>query len=258
MAMEPANPRRPAAERNPTAADLPDAAVAAIFAPFPAAGERGFVVAQLGQSLDGRIATAHGESRSINRDAALDHLHRLRAHVDAVVVGIGTVLADDPQLTVRRVAGRSPARVVIDPAGRLPLAARCLAADGAPRLILRARDTKDAPPLPPGVEKVRLPRQGAALAPAAIVAALAARGYRRLLIEGGARTVSAFVDAGCLDRLHVLVSPMLIGSGTPGLTLKPVKALVEARRPATRVFVLPDGDVLFDCDLRRDQAGETT
>ena len=69
---------------------------------------RPFVVAQLGQSLDGRIALPSGESKYINGPAALDHLHRLRAAVDAVIVGIGTVTADDPQLTVRRVDGREP------------------------------------------------------------------------------------------------------------------------------------------------------
>src|SRR5690606_42113729 len=84
-----------------------------------ASADHPFVVAQLGQSLDGRVATATGESKWINRDAALDHLHRLRACVDAVVVGIGTVLADDPMLNVRRVPGLHPARVIIDPGGRL-------------------------------------------------------------------------------------------------------------------------------------------
>jgi diaminohydroxyphosphoribosylaminopyrimidine deaminase / 5-amino-6-(5-phosphoribosylamino)uracil reductase len=91
-----------------------------VFASFRlAATDRPFVIAQLGQSLDGRIATISGESRDINGAAALDHLHRLRAHVDAVVVGAGTIVADDPQLSVRRVAGKSPARVAIDPKGRL-------------------------------------------------------------------------------------------------------------------------------------------
>src|SRR5262249_50964780 len=88
------------------------------------------VVGQLGQSLDGRVATPTGHSHYINGAAGLDHLHRLRALVDAVVVGIGTALADDPQLTVRRVAGPQPARVVIDPDGRLPPNARLLANDG--------------------------------------------------------------------------------------------------------------------------------
>ena len=85
-----------------------------------APGDRPFVVAQLGQSLDGRIATPTGASRDINGTCALDHLHRLRAHVDAVIVGVGTVIADNPMLTVRRVPGRNPTRVFIDPHGRLP------------------------------------------------------------------------------------------------------------------------------------------
>ena len=77
------------------------------------------VVGQIGQSLDGRIATSSGHSKYINGPAGLAHLHRLRALVDAVVIGVGTALADDPQLTVRRVAGPHPVRVVIDPRGRL-------------------------------------------------------------------------------------------------------------------------------------------
>src|SRR5438270_2681906 len=78
------------------------------------------VVGQIGQSIDGRIATVTGHSKYINGPAGLAHLHRLRALVDAVLVGIGTAVADNPQLTVRRVAGPSPARVVLDPRGRLP------------------------------------------------------------------------------------------------------------------------------------------
>src|ERR1700733_15114197 len=77
------------------------------------------VVGQIGQSIDGRIATVTGHSKYINGPAGLAHLHRLRALVDAVLVGIGTAVADNPQLTVRRVAGPSPARIVLDPRGRL-------------------------------------------------------------------------------------------------------------------------------------------
>jgi diaminohydroxyphosphoribosylaminopyrimidine deaminase / 5-amino-6-(5-phosphoribosylamino)uracil reductase len=215
-----------------------------------APADRPFVVAQLGQSLDGRIATPTGESRWINRDAALDHLHRLRASVDAVVVGIGTVVADDPLLNVRRVAGRHPARVVIDPSGRLPANARCLTDDGARRLVVR---TLDGPPPPAGVEIVRLEASGDPMSPRAIVDALFALGLKTLLIEGGAWTVSSFIDAGAVDRLHVLVAPMILGSGKTGLALKPISRLVEARRPVTQIHILADGDVLFDCDLRQTQ-----
>ena len=207
---------------------------------------RSFVVAQLGQSLDGRVATPSGESRWINRQAALDHLHRLRAAVDAVIVGIGTVVADDPLLNVRRVSGRNPARVVIDPTGRLPADARCLADDGARRFVVRGRDG----PAPEGVEVVWLECEGGTFAPRAIVAALFERGLRRLLIEGGACTVSRFIDAEAVDRLHILVAPMILGCGKVGIELSPIAKLSQARRPSTRVHILEDGDVLFDCDLR--------
>ena len=82
-------------------------------------------IGQLGQSLDGRVATPTGHSHYINGPAGLNHLHRLRALVDAVVVGIGTAVADDPQLTVRRVSGPQPVRVVIDPKGGCPGAPGC-------------------------------------------------------------------------------------------------------------------------------------
>src|SRR5215470_16495550 len=96
------------------------------------------VVGQSGQSIDARIATSTGHSHYINGQAGLLHLHRLRALVDAVVIGVGTAIADDPQLTVRRVTGPNPARVVVDPNGRLPSSARVLAADGVRRLVVTA------------------------------------------------------------------------------------------------------------------------
>ncbi len=204
------------------------------------------VLGQLGQSLDGRVATTTGHSHYINGPAGLNHLHRLRALVDAVVVGIGTALADDPQLTVRRVAGPQPARVVIDPGGRLPAGARLLARDGVRRLIVTAQGVR--PPLPSDVEIVPVARSGGQLAPAAILEALAAQGFRRLLIEGGADTVSRFLSANCLDRLHVVVAPIILGTGRTGLSLPPIERADQALRVPMRVHRLDD-EVLFDCDL---------
>jgi riboflavin-specific deaminase-like protein len=220
-----------------------------VFAPFAAGTpERPFVVAQIGQSLDGRVATVSGDSKYINGATALDHLHRVRAHVDAVVVGVGTVVADDPMLTVRRVDGASPARVVIDPRGRLPEGAQCLRDDGVRRCVVRA--TVAETPEQEGVETIALAAVDARLCPRDIVAELGRRGFARILIEGGPRTISAFLDAGALDRLHVLVAPLLIGSGKAALDLAPVDTLAQARRPACRVYPMTDGDALFDCDLR--------
>ncbi|MGB9053670.1 MAG: RibD family protein, partial [Pseudolabrys sp.] len=110
------------------------------------------VVGQIGQSLDGRIATETGHSKYINGPAGLAHLHRLRALVDGVLVGVGTAIADDPQLTVRRVSGPQPVRVVIDPKGRLSADARIFAADGVRRLLIVAQGAACRPP--PGVEVI--------------------------------------------------------------------------------------------------------
>jgi diaminohydroxyphosphoribosylaminopyrimidine deaminase / 5-amino-6-(5-phosphoribosylamino)uracil reductase len=204
------------------------------------------LIGQCGQSIDARIATLTGHSHYINGEAGLAHLHRLRALVDAVVIGVGTVIADDPLLTVRRVEGPSPARVIIDPNGRLPLTARVLAADGVRRLVVTAAGTPAR--LPSGVEVVPVAAANGQLPPTAIIAALAAQGFRRFLIEGGADTVSRFLAARCLDRLHILVAPIILGTGRSSLTLPPVERVDEAMRAPIRVHSL-GGDVLLDCDL---------
>ena len=204
------------------------------------------VVGQFGQSLDGRVATETGHSHYINGPAGLAHLHRLRALVDVVVVGVSTALADNPQLTVRHVSGPCPARVVIDPRGRMNADARLFAGDGVRRLVISAEGTR--PALPAGVERVGLPTTGGAIAPAAILAALAERGFRRMLIEGGSHTVSRFIAAGCLDRLHIVVAPIILGAGRGSVALEPVASCADALRPPMRLHRL-DGEVLFDCDL---------
>ena len=228
----------------------------AVFGPLRARNADDIVVVgQLGQSLDGRVAAPSGHSHYINGTAGLAHLHRLRALVDAVVVGIGTALADDPQLTVRRVSGPQPVRVVIDPSGRLPASARLLANDGVRRIVLSASAVRT--PLPDGIEIVGLPKSDDRIAPSAIVAALAERGLRRILIEGGADTVSRFLAAGCLDRLHLIVAPIVLGSGRTGLALPPIERADQALRVAMHVHRLDD-EVLLDCDLSAQRAPSLT
>jgi riboflavin-specific deaminase-like protein len=206
------------------------------------------IVGQIGQSLDGRIATPSGQSSYINGPEGIAHLHRLRAVVDAVVVGAGTVRADNPQLTVREVSGPSPARVVIDPRGTLPVDARAFAADGIHRIVITRHET--CANAPADVELIALPDSGGRIEPRAMLDALRERGFRRILIEGGAQTVSSFLSAGCLDRLHVVVAPMILGSGIAGLDLPPIADMSGAMRVPVRVHALGT-DVLFDCDLRR-------
>ncbi len=207
---------------------------------------RPFVIAQLGQTLDGRIATHTGASKYINGPGALAHLHRLRAAVDAVIVGIGTVLADDPALTVRRVAGQNPARVIIDPNARLPQNAKCLCDDDTRVIAISSRPSN----LPQRVEQVMIRGGDNGLCAREIVSHLFDLGFQRILVEGGAHTISRFIQADALDRLHILMAPMIIGSGKPGLVLPPIDRLSQALRPRTRAYPLPDGDVIFDCDMR--------
>jgi riboflavin-specific deaminase-like protein len=226
-----------------------------LFGPLRATSASGaMVVGQIGQSLDGRVATLSGHSHYINGSAGLDHLHRLRSVVDAVVVGAGTVRADDPQLTVRRVAGPNPVRVVLDPRGTLSAGARVFAADGTRRIVFTregtmSRDEHD-------IETIALASSAGLLDPAAILEALSVRGLRRVLIEGGARTVSHFLSEGCLDRLHVVVAPVILGSGLPSLVLPPIARVTDALRVPIKAHLLGD-EVLFDCDLsaRRAPAG---
>ena len=220
----------------------------AIYLPLLRAG--GLVIAQLGQTLDGRIATRTGHSHFITGPADIVHLHRLRALVDGVVVGAGTAISDDPQLTVREVAGRNPIRVVLDPSARVPPDRRMFHDGLAPTLWI-VTPQADPGPAPGGVEVLRLEVSptGCGFDPGNVLQMLAARGLRWVLVEGGGITVSRFLDAGVLHRLHVTVAPLLLGSGRPSLTLEPVDRLDQARRPRCRQFSLGD-DVLFDLEFR--------
>ena len=208
---------------------------------------RRFVVAHLGQSLDGRIATESGHSHYIGCRESLLHLHRLRALVDAVVVGVGTVLADAPRLTTRHCAGPDPVRVVLDRRGRLDADASLATDRTAPTFVVHAPEAR--PALPPHVATEALAPVDGVLPPAGVLALLAERGLTRVLVEGGGRTVSSFVAAGVLDRLQFAVAPLLIGSGRPALTLPVVDTLDAALRPPCRRFEL-GADTLFDFDLR--------
>jgi diaminohydroxyphosphoribosylaminopyrimidine deaminase / 5-amino-6-(5-phosphoribosylamino)uracil reductase len=213
-----------------------------VYAPLVARGRAGHLLSQVGQSLDGRVATASGDARDVSGEDGLRHLHRCRALVDAVVVGIGTVIADDPSLTVRKVEGPNPRRVVVDPNGRLPASAKMLSDGHCPPIIIQGEDG----PSRGGLETIEVPRDGNCLSPWAIRKALAARGMTNVLLEGGGTTIAIFLGAGCVDRLHVTISPLIIGAGPAGLRLPEIETLSEAMRPETTVYDI-GSDVLFDC-----------
>jgi len=230
----------------------PAGPLADLFAPIlarPAAPDGCRVVGRLCQTLDGRIATATGSSQWIGGREDILHTHRLRALCHAVIVGAGTVAADDPRLTTREVPGENPLRVVLDPARRLGTAFGAFR-EGPPTLLACCAEA-------PGgdrhgaAEVLRLPRGVDGLMDLhALLAALAARGMTRIFVEGGGRTVSRFLAAGLLDRLHVTVAPVLLGSGIPAFTLPEAARIADGLRFAWRVFPLGT-DILLDIPLDR-------
>ena len=207
-------------------------------------------VGHLGQSLDGFIATHAGESQWITGSENVFHLHRLRALCDAVVVGAGTVAADDPQLTTRLVRGPNPLRVILDPMRRLSEHYRVFQDDAAETLYVCGRSF-------PRPDERQFGRATVAVVAdttegidiAELVGLLRGRGCTRIFVEGGGVTVSTFLEANLIDRLHLAVAPLLIGDGRPAIRLRSRAALGDCPRPRYRVFRM-GADMLFDFDLR--------
>ena len=205
-----------------------------------------FVVAHLGQSLDGRIAAANGASRWVTGEADIVHNHRMRALFDAVVVGAGTVRHDDPQLTVRAVQGPDPVRVVLDPGRRLGAEYRVFNDDEAPTLLLCAAELAESGERQGRAEVLGVASRDGSLCPRAVLECLAGRGLARVFVEGGGVTVSRFLAAGCLHRLQITIAPLILGSGRPSITLPEIEQLSAGLRPAVRRYEL-GADVLFEC-----------
>jgi diaminohydroxyphosphoribosylaminopyrimidine deaminase/5-amino-6-(5-phosphoribosylamino)uracil reductase len=212
-------------------------------------GRESFVMAHLGQSLDGRVATITGASRFVTGPDDLRHTHRLRALFDAVVIGVQTANVDDPQLTTRLVPGRQPVRVVLDPRARLRAQLRVLCDGRAPTIVVTARGSWPEPrTLAPHVEVIEVASGADLLDLNDVQAVLRARGLSRIFIEGGGLTVSRFLQAGLLQRLHLAVAPKIFGSGTPALQLAPIEHMSQVLTARCRRFAL-GADMLFDCDL---------
>jgi riboflavin-specific deaminase-like protein len=218
-----------------------------LYGPLSAARrKKSFAIGHLAQSLDGRIATAGGLSKWLSGAEDLLHTHRMRALADAVVVGVNTVLSDDPQLTVRRCVGDNPVRVVIDPDRRLDGSQRMFRDGAAPTLVLAAANRATAGEALGHAEVVPVPCSESGLDPHEIRRVLARRGLNWLFIEGGGVTVSRFLAAGALDRLQITVVPLILGSGRPSILLPEITDLRNSLRPRTRRFVLGD-DVMVEC-----------
>lgn len=233
----------------------PLASMLALYLPIcHAVPGRPVVVGHLGQSLDGYVATASGDSAFVNDPRNIVHLHRMRALCDAVVVGGATVRDDDPRLTVRHATGRNPLRVVIDPRLQLDPGARLFTDGAAETLVVCTAQALDRRGAPGQAEAIVVPTQedGRPVL-AEILAALTGRGCRSVFVEGGGITVTRFLEAGLLDRVQVAVAPFFIGEGRRGISLPGTGALADCPRPRHRMFRM-GADLLFDLDLREPPA----
>jgi diaminohydroxyphosphoribosylaminopyrimidine deaminase/5-amino-6-(5-phosphoribosylamino)uracil reductase len=217
---------------------------------------RPHVTLKAAMTLDGKIADVHGQSRWITGEPARREAHRLRSEADAVVVGVTTVLRDDPELTVRLDPPwpREPFRVVLDTEARTPPTARLIGAGTPARALIMVGP--EAGPAPvraleaSGATVVRLATGGGRLDPAAVLADLLGREVRGALLEGGGEVHGAFLDAGLVDRVAIFVAPRLLG----GREAAPVVAgLGRALKDAVRLGRLSvrtiGDDLLIEADV---------
>lgn len=217
--------------------------------------DRPFVVLKYAQTLDGRIATASGDSKWISGEAERTVTHALRAACDAVLVGAGTVLADDPQLTVRMVAGASPNRVVLDSRLRTPDDANVLSPEAASTIITteRAVPERRAALVERGVrvEVVEADDDGrVSLADA--LATLRRTGTQSVLVEGGAEVITAMLAGGLVDRIVVSIAPVVIGRGTEAVNGLGITSIADGIRLANRTMLAVGDDIIVAGDVATD------
>ncbi|HEX2050169.1 MAG TPA: GTP cyclohydrolase II [Actinomycetota bacterium] len=213
--------------------------------------DRPYVVVKYAQSMDGRIATATGDSRWISSEEERAVSHALRARCDGIMVGVGTVLSDDPQLTVRLVPGPSPTRVVLDSTLRSPPPSRVFdgtaptvvatteGSDERRRADLRARDVavRVVDAAPDGVD-VR-----------AALAMLRRAGLSSLLVEGGQRVITSLLRARCVDRVVVALAPIVLGKGVEGVGDLGIGRVADGISLTNRSVSIAGTDVLVACDV---------
>ncbi len=202
---------------------------------------RPFVTAKAAISLDGRVAAADGSSRWITGKTARRDVHRLRAHCDAVLVGVGTVVADDPLLTVRLrgYTEAQPLRVVLDPSGRTPPAARVLNHDAPTLVVVTDKAPSDATDAlrASGAEVLELPARDGRADFAAVLDELGRRGVMEVLIEGGPTVLGDAFERGLVDRTIAYIAPKLLGEAGPGMLAGVVVPNIDQARELQFVSV---------------------
>jgi diaminohydroxyphosphoribosylaminopyrimidine deaminase/5-amino-6-(5-phosphoribosylamino)uracil reductase len=223
---------------------------------------RPHVTLKAAATLDGKIADVHGASRWITGERARERAHRLRSESDAVVVGITTVLRDDPQLTVRldRPWPREPYRVVLDSMARTPPAARLIQVADPRRVLVvvgeQAPDDRPARLAAAGVTVLRCPTRRGRVDLVAFLTELHAREIRGLLVEGGGEVHAAFIEAGLVDRVALFIAPLLIGGRTAPTVAGGVGRELKSALRLGALTATPLGDdLLIEADVLREVPG---
>lgn len=215
--------------------------------------ERPRLTVHYAQTLDGRIATRTGQSQWIGSEASLRFAHQLRAESDVVMVGVGTVLTDNPRLTVRLVEGPCPLRVIVDTRLRIPLEANVLTDGAAPTLIAttpRASSEDIGAIRRLGAEVVVVGEDADGRVDLReLLRELYARGARSALLEGGRHLITAALRDRLVDRLVICISPMVVGTGIEAVGDLGIDHLSEALTFRERRFSRLGDDVIFDGQL---------
>ena len=220
-----------------------------------------FVTVSYAQSIDGCIATKTGDSKWISSDATLELSQQFRRDHDAILVGIGTVLRDDPELTCRLPGCESPVRVILDSGLRIPLASKIVrSAEEVPSIVfcLSSADGDRINKLEKrGVEVVELPAatHGTALGSSGamelreILSRLASRGLDSIYVEGGGRVITGFLSDGLVDRLVVVTAPIIIGNGVRAIGDLGVERLIDSIRPKVLGHRLIGDESVFELSI---------
>lgn len=214
-----------------------------------------FVTLKYAQTVDGRIAAASGNSRWISSDASLRYAHELRSHHDAVLVGIDTVLRDNPELTVRHVKGRNPLRVILDSTLKIPLASSVLAKQDEARTMIittRAGDAEKMHMLGAiGIEIITADScEGVGVDLSSALRELSTRNISSVLVEGGARTITSFIRERLPDRLIIITAPKIMGKGIEAVGDLGFHEVDDAIKLVVKRIVKKGDDIIMDLRIK--------
>jgi len=215
-----------------------------------------FITLKFAQTLDGRIATATGHSKWISCDKSLTYAHKLRAQHDAILVGINTIITDNPELTVRHVRGRNPLRVVVDSKLKISPKAKVLQTTGKVKTLIATTKKPDDPAFK------KISATGAIVLPCRankkgrvdlkdLFKKLAARNISSVLVEGGARVITSVLENNLAQRIVVVIAPKIMGTGTQAVGDLNINRIDAAKKLAVQNIFKSGDDIIIDSRLQK-------